>query len=91
VRENSGIALGVGGAIVAFLALLAFLIVVSAFGFLFVYAIVKAFGPSTAHASATTVLVGVVLIVSALALALCGGLALIGRAMTPRRRDAARA
>jgi hypothetical protein len=56
------------------------------FAFLFVYAIVKAFGPETAHASPTTVLLGLVVIVGMLTLALTTGIAMLGRAMTPRRR-----
>jgi hypothetical protein len=56
------------------------------FAFLFVYAIVKAFGPETTHASPTTVLVGVVVIVGALTVAFTTGIGIVGRSMTPRRR-----
>jgi uncharacterized BrkB/YihY/UPF0761 family membrane protein len=84
MRENSGIALAIAASILGFFVMLAFVIVVLMFGFLFVYAIVKAFGPE--HASPTTVLVGLVVIVGTLTVALTTGIGMLGRSMTPRRR-----
>ena len=86
MRENSGIAVAIAASIVGFFMMLAFIIVVLMFAFLFVYAIIKAFGPDTAHASPTTVLLGLVVIVGTLTVALTTGIGLLGRSMTPRRR-----
>lgn len=86
MKENSGIALAIVASIVSFFMMLAFVIVVLMFAFLFVYAIVKAFGPETAHASAMTVVVGLVVIVGSLTVALTTGIGMLGRSMTPRRR-----
>lgn len=86
MRENSGIALAIAASILGFFVMLAFVIVFLMFGFLFVYAIVKGFGPETAHASPTTVLVGLVVIVGTLTVALTTGIGMLGRSMTPRRR-----
>ena len=86
MREGSGIAIAVASAILAFFATLAFILAPLTFAFLFVYAIVKSFGSSTAHASATTVLLGVVIIVATLTVALTCGIALLGRSMTPKKR-----
>jgi hypothetical protein len=90
VNEGGGVALGVAAAILAFFATLAFVIVVLMFVFLFVYSIVKGFGPATANPSATTVLIGVVAIVGALTVGFTGTLALIGKSLTPRKRKAGR-
>jgi uncharacterized BrkB/YihY/UPF0761 family membrane protein len=86
MKENSGIAAAIAGSILGFFMTLAFVIAVLMFAFLFVYAIVKAFGPETAHASPTTVLVGIVVIVGALTVAFTTGIGMLGRSMTPRRR-----
>jgi O-antigen/teichoic acid export membrane protein len=86
MKENSGIAAAIAGSILGFFSMLAFVVAPLMFAFLFVYAIVKAFGPETAHASPTTVLVGVVAIVGALTVAFTIGLGVLGRSMTPRRR-----
>jgi hypothetical protein len=86
MKENSGIAAAIAGSILGFFTVLAFVIAVLMFAFLFVYAIVKAFGPETTHASPTTVLVGVVVIVGALTVAFTTGIGMLGRSMTPRGR-----
>lgn len=86
MKENSGLAGAIAGSIVIFFMALAFVIVVLMFAFLFLYAIIKAFGPETAHASPTIVLLGLVVIVGTLTLALTTGIGLLGRSMTPRRR-----
>lgn len=86
MKENSGIAVAIAVSILSFFMMLAFVIVVLMFAFLFVYAIIKAFGPETAHAAPTTVLVGLVVIVGALTVAFTTGIGMLGRSMTPRRR-----
>jgi hypothetical protein len=86
MKENSGIAAAIAASILSFFMMLAFVIVALMFAFLFVYAIIKAFGPETAHASPTTVLVGVVVIVGGLTVAFTTGIGILGRSMTPRRR-----
>ena len=90
MREGGGVAVAIAMAILGFFATLSFVIVVSMFVFLFIYSIVKGFGPSTAHASATTVLIGVVAIVATLTVGLTGTIALIGKSLTPRKSKEAR-
>lgn len=86
MSENSGIAGAIAAVTLAFFALLPALLVVLLFLFLLVYTIVRAFGPADAHASAVTVYIGLVLIVTTLVALLAGGSALIGRSMGPRKR-----
>lgn len=88
MSENSGIAGAIAAMTLGFFALLPVLLVVLLFLFLLVYMIVKAFGPADAHASATTVYLGLVLIVTTLVALLAAGVALIGRSMAPRKRGA---
>jgi len=71
---------------VLFFALLPALLLVLLFVFLTIYMVVRAFGPSTADPSPTAIYLGLLLIASALVLALAVGMAAIGRSLTPRRR-----
>ena len=86
MREHTGIALAIAGAVVTFMTALASVIVVLLWTALTIYAIVKAIGSAPDSASATTVLLILVGLVTVLTLALAGAIALVGRSMTPRRR-----
>lgn len=86
MREHTGIALAIAGAVVTFMTMLAAVLVVLLWTALTVYAIVKAIGSAPDSASATTVLLIVVGLVTTLTLTLAGAIALVGRSMTPRRR-----
>jgi hypothetical protein len=84
-REGGGVAGAIGGAATLFFASLPFALAFLLFGFLFVYAIVKAIAGDD-HASATTVGLGVVAIVAVLVVGAMAGIATIGRSLTPKRR-----
>jgi hypothetical protein len=86
VREYTGLSLGIAGATVTFLVFLAALLVVTIYTFITVYAIVKAIGSAPTSPSALTVLLGVMGLVTAFCSLLAGAIALLGRAMNPRRR-----
>jgi hypothetical protein len=86
VREHTGISFAIVATIVSSFAILPAAIAVGVYAFLSIYAIVKAIGSAPASASALTVLVGVVAIVSAFIALVAGGVALLGRSMNPRKR-----
>lgn len=86
MREHGGLALGIAAMAVVFFAFLPFALVLLVFGFLMVTMIVKAIG-SGAPPSEATILIGVALIVGALATAFGALAGLAGRSMTPRRRS----
>jgi protein-S-isoprenylcysteine O-methyltransferase Ste14 len=85
VREGGGIAGAIGAAITLFTASLPFVVAFLLFGFLFVYAIVEAIAGDD-HASPTTVLLGVVVIVAVLLVGLMVAIGTLGKSLTPRRR-----
>jgi hypothetical protein len=86
MKENGGLALGIGVVAVAFFAILPVLIVVLVYLFLTTYAIVKAFGVGGPHPNPSTILIGVVAIVGTLVTVLTAGFALMGRAMDAKKR-----
>ena len=86
MREHTGAAIGVAAALTFFATILAWLLVVLVWTALTIYAVVKWVGSAPEGASATTVLLIVVGLVTALALLLTLPIALVGRSMTPRRR-----
>jgi hypothetical protein len=86
VKENSGLALAIGGVTIAFFVVLPVLIVVLVYLFLTTYAIVKTFGVGGPHPNPLTILIGVVAIVGTLVTLLTMGLALLGRTMDAKRR-----
>ena len=86
MREHSGIAIAVAGVVTTVLTMLAALLVVLVWTSLTIYALVKWIGSAPDAASPTTVLLIVVGLVTGLALLLTLPIALVGRAMTPRRR-----
>jgi hypothetical protein len=86
MREHTGIALAIAGAVVGFFTTLAAALVVLLWTALSIYAIVKWIGSAPDEPSATTLLLVVVGLVTGLTLVLAGTIAFIGRPMTPRRR-----
>ncbi|MDP9297901.1 MAG: hypothetical protein M3O98_04445 [Actinomycetota bacterium] len=86
VREHTGLSMGIAASVAAFFVIMPALIAVAVYMFLTVYAIVKAVGSAPKQASPLTVLVGVAIIVATFATLLGGAIALLGRAMNPRKR-----
>jgi len=87
MAEHGGVALGIGAAIVVILLLLPALIVVLMFLLLFIYSIVQIWAEGASAAAAGVALIGLLGIVTALVLGLAGAPALIGRSLTPRKRE----
>ena len=86
MRENSGSALGIVGATVAFFVLLPAVLVICVYTFITAYAIVKAFGVGGATANAVTILLGVTFIVTTLVALHAAMTYFIGRPLTPKKR-----
>jgi hypothetical protein len=86
VREHSGLSLGIAAVLVIFFVLIPALLVGSIYLLLTIYAIVKWIGSAPDGASALTVLLSVILLVTAWTLVIGGAVSLAGRAMNPRRR-----
>jgi hypothetical protein len=86
IREHTGISFAIVATIVSSFAILPAAIAVAVYTFLTIYAIVKGLGSAPASASALTVLVGVVAIVSAFTVLIAGVVTLLGRSMNPRKR-----
>jgi hypothetical protein len=87
VREQRGPSIGIAVVTVAFFVLLPFLIPTSVWLVLTGYAIVKAIGSAPDSASATSVMLAVVAIVTFFTLAIAGLIYVIGRSMTPKKRS----
>lgn len=90
MREDRGIAIGIAAVAALFLAALPFLLPTTIWIVLTVYAIVKASGSAPGGADPAAVVLSIVGIVTFFTLAIAGAVALLGRAMTPkkkRRRD----
>ncbi|MGZ8567015.1 MAG: hypothetical protein ACXWW5_01745 [Actinomycetota bacterium] len=87
MHENRGAALAVAGAIVTFFVLLGVLIVVLGWTGFSIYALVKWIGSAPDDANPVAVILLFVGLVTVLTTALLAGLALVGRSMTPRKRD----
>jgi hypothetical protein len=77
----------VAGAIVTFFVLLGALIVVLGWTGFSIYALVKWIGSAPDEANPVAVILLFVGLVTVLTTALLAGLALVGRSMTPRKRD----
>jgi hypothetical protein len=82
---SRGAGLAVAGVIVAFLASLSFVFLVSLYVFVTIYAIVRAIGPGAGE-NAVAIVVGFVLISSLFAVLLGVTIHLVGRSLTPRKR-----
>ncbi len=81
MREYSGIAGGIAGAIFFFFASLAFVLVVVLYTFFTIYAMVKWSDFDAAHANVTFLLTGVAVISATLVVVLVAAISLAGRAM----------
>ena len=86
-RGSNAIGLAVAGVIVAFFAVMPFVILVALYLFLTIYAIVRAIGPGAGE-NTVTILVGFALITSTFATLLGVAIHLLGRSLTPKRRRA---
>ena len=80
-----GIGVGIGIMIVAFFVVLPFVMIVAHYLFLTGYAIVRALGPGEGE-NAVPVVVGFVLLTSALAILIAVTVHLVGRSITPKRK-----
>jgi hypothetical protein len=86
MKEHSGLAIAVALGVLVFFVALPAAIVALVYLFGSVYAIVKAAGVGGRSPNPATILIGVVVIVSALVTLLYCGIAVIGRSMDPKRR-----
>jgi hypothetical protein len=86
MHENRGIAIGIAVAAVCFLAALPFLVPTTIWIVLSIYAIVKGIGSAPEHPDPAAVVLAIVGIVSFFTFAIAATVALLGRAMTPKRR-----
>jgi hypothetical protein len=86
VREDRGIAIGIAAVAALFLAALPFLLPTTIWIVLTVYAIVKASGSAPVGPDPAAVVLSIVGIVTFFTLAIAGAVALLGRAMTPRKK-----
>jgi len=86
MREHTGAALAIAGISTVFLTMFAAVLVVLTWTSLTIYALVKWIGSAPENASATTVCLIVVGLVTALTLGLVAIVTLAGRSMTPKRR-----
>jgi hypothetical protein len=82
-----GAGLAIAGVIVVFFASLPFMLLVSLYVFVTVYAIVRAIGTGAGE-NAVAIVVGFVLITSMFAILLGVTIHLVGRSLTPRKRRA---
>jgi hypothetical protein len=86
MRENTGTAWGVAIVAVAFLATLPFVLAAMIWLVVCVYAMIKLFGSAPDGPNGEALVITVVMVVTALTLALAGTLHLVGRSMTPAKR-----
>jgi hypothetical protein len=86
MREHTGVAIAIAGTVTMFFSVVAWVLVVLMWISLTIYALVKWIGSAPEAASATTVLILVVALVTVLTVCLAGVVALVGRSMTPKRR-----
>ncbi|MEO8477113.1 MAG: hypothetical protein ABI572_08695 [Actinomycetota bacterium] len=84
--DSKGVALGVAGLTVTFFVLLPVFVAVAVYTFLSVYAIVKGVEGGSDQPDATTIMVGVVLLVTVFVLLVAVGVMLLGRMADPKKR-----
>ena len=84
-RGSNGIGLTIAGVIVAFFTTLPGIYIAMLYLFITIYAIVRAIGPGTGE-NAEVIVVGFVLITSALPLLLGITVHFVGRSLTPKKR-----
>ncbi len=87
MREGTGVSLAVGGLVAGFFTALAGILVVVSYVFVCVYAVVKLIGDAEGHPDPVTLIVGFVLLVSALVVASLVGVRFLGRSLAQRRRS----
>jgi hypothetical protein len=83
---SKGVALGVAGLTVTFFVLLPAFIAVGVYTFLTIYAIVKGVEGGSDQPDATTVMVGLVVLVTLFVLLVAAGTMLLGRTADPKKR-----
>ena len=86
-RGSNGIGLAIASVIVAFFATLPAILIAMLYLFITIYAIVRAIGPGAGE-NPVVIVVGFVLITSALALLLGITVHFVGRSLTPKKRRA---
>lgn len=84
--QSGGLGLGIGIANAVFYTLLPVLVAVAVWTMVCVYAVVKWIGSAPDHANPVVIVVGIVLLVTLLAVLIAVGVGLIGRSMNPKRR-----
>jgi amino acid transporter len=87
--DNRFLGLAIGGAVSAFYALLAAVMVVAVWTFVCIYAIVKWIGSAPKGPDPAAIIVGVVMLVFSIVLLIAVAVGLIGRSMNPKRRPKA--
>jgi len=86
VHEDRGISIGIAVVVVLFLAALPFLLPTTIWIAFTVYAIVKGAGSAPDHANPAALVLSIVGIVTFFAVAIAAAVALLGRAITPKKR-----
>ena len=86
MREGTGIAAGVAGAITTFFTALAALLVGATYLFVGIYAIVKLIGDADGHPDPATLIVGFVVIPTVLVVGLLVGISFLGKSLNSRKR-----
>jgi protein-S-isoprenylcysteine O-methyltransferase Ste14 len=86
MREGTGTAGAVAGAITAFFVALAGLVAATTYLLVCIYAIVKLVGDREGHPDPATLIVGFVLLVTALVAGLLVGVRYLGRSLSSRSR-----
>ncbi len=86
MREGTGIAGGVAGAIATFFTVLAALLVGTTYLFVCIYAIVKLIGDADGHPDPATLIVGFVVIPTVLVIGLLVGIRFLGKSLISRKR-----
>jgi hypothetical protein len=81
---SKGIGVAIGGIVVAFFAIVPFVLIVVLYLFVTIYAIVRALGPGAGE-NAVAIVVGFVVLTSVFVIAFGVTIHLIGRSLTPKR------
>ena len=85
MHEDRGIAIGIAVVCIVFLAAMPFLLPTMIWIVLSIYAIVKSAGSAPEDANGVAVVLSIVGIVTVFTVLIAGAVALLGRAMTPKR------
>ena len=87
MREGGGIGLAIAAMIVAFFAFLPFVLVVLLYLFFNVYGMTKGTTFSASTLTLGVVFTGIAVITAGLVAALAGGIAMIGKSLSPSKND----